>query len=35
MNLRTPLVALALALTASSLLAAEPNSLTAKEKADG
>lgn len=35
MNFRTPLVALTLALAASSLFAAEPNSLTAKEKSDG
>ncbi len=35
MNFRTPLVALTLAVVASSLFAAEPNSLTAKEKADG
>ncbi|MES2696747.1 MAG: DUF1080 domain-containing protein [Verrucomicrobiota bacterium] len=35
MNLRAPLVALAVALIASPLFAAEPNTLTAKEKADG
>ncbi len=35
MNFRTPLVALALTLAAAPLFAAEPNTLSAKEKSDG
>ena len=35
MNFRTPIIALGLALIATPLFAAEPNSLSAKEKADG
>lgn len=35
MNLRTPIIALAITLAASSLSAAEPNTLTSAEKASG